>query len=123
MTDPGKPPEAPPEAPVDEPGFWDRLRTVMDEHIGATLGKLFDTGKADVTTADDKPGGDPAPGKDRSDVAAEVKREVEKLRADEAAQQAKASDRDRITALEQKLAKAAENPPEEFRKITEWMWR
>lgn len=109
-------------APDAEPGFWDKLTKVIDEHVGATLGKLFDTGKADVKDGAEA-GGDPAPGRDRSDVAAEVKREVAKLREAEAKEAEKQSVAERIAALEEKLKKAAENPPEELRPITEWMWR
>ena len=104
-----------------EPGFWDKLTTVMDEHMGKVLGKLFEGGKADVSEG--KTGGDPAPGRDRSDVSAEVKREVQKLRDDEAKQAEQRSLSERISELEKKLEKAAENPPEEFRRVTEWMWR
>lgn len=110
-----------PEPETTEPGFWDKLTTVMDDHMSKVLGKLFDGGKADV--AEGKPGGDPARGRDRSDVAAEVKREVEKLRADEAEQAKKVSLEQRIAELEKQLKSAFENPPEEFRWITEKMWR
>lgn len=110
-----------PDPPAAEPGFWDKLTTVMDEHMSKTLGKLFDGGKADV--AEGKPGGDPAPGRDRSDVTAAVKAEVQKLRDAEQKEAESRSLAERVRELEEKLKKAAENPPEEFRKITEWMWR
>lgn len=104
--------------PVEaKPGLIETVRTVIADE----LGKLFDSGKADV--AEGKPGGDPAPGRDRSDVGAEVRREVAKLRDAEQKEQEQRSLADRVKELEEKLAKAAENPPEEFRKITEWMWR
>ena len=120
-TEPEKPPESAPDPPEGEPGFWDKLRSLMDERIGDSLGKLFDSGKADVK--DGQAGGDPAPGKGREDVAAEVKREVQKLRDAEARDAADRSLADRVRELEEKLKKAAENPPEEFRRVTEWMWR
>jgi uncharacterized membrane protein (UPF0182 family) len=116
MSEPTTPPEGTPESEPDKPGLVDTIR----DEISKALGALFDSGKADV--ADGK-GGDPAKAGDRSDVAAEVKREVAKLRDAEAAEAEKRSLAERVRELEDKLAKAAENPPEEFRRVTEWMWR
>lgn len=111
-------PPTPPEPESEpKPGLIETVRSVIADE----LGKLFDSGKADVTEG--KPGGDPARGRDRSDVAADVKREVEKLRADEAEQAKKVSLEQRIAELEKQLKSAFENPPEEFRWITEKMWR
>lgn len=116
-TEPEKPPEAPPEPESDKTGI---IQTIRDE-IASTLGKLFETGKADVK--DGEAGGDPAPGKGREDVASEVKREVAKLRADEQKQAEQKSMAERIAELEAAIKKGAESVPEEFRWITEKMWR
>ena len=112
-TEPEKPPE--PEAEPDA-GMIQKIR----DEISSALGKLFDTGKADVR---DDAGGDPAPGKGRDDVAAEVKREVAKLRDAEAKADAERSLAERVAELEKLLKKATEEVPEEFRWITEKMWR
>lgn len=115
-TEPEKPPETTPEP--DEAGIVQKIR----EEIATALGKLFDTGKADVKDGGEA-GGDPAPGKGREDVAAEVKREVAKLREAEQKEAEKKSIAERIAELEAAIKKGAESAPEEFRWITEKMWR
>lgn len=117
-TEPEKPAE-PEIQPDGKPGLIETVRSVIADE----LGKLFASGRADVKDAAEKPAGDPAPGRDRSDVTAAVRAEVAKLREAEAAEAEKKSLAERIKDLEERLAKAAENPPEEFRRITEWMWR
>jgi hypothetical protein len=97
------------------------LATIRNE-ISAALGALFDAGKADVADGGVK-GGDPAPGRDRSDVTATVKAEIAKLKAAEDKASQDKSMAERIAELEATVKKAAESAPEEFRWITEKMWR
>lgn len=113
LTEPVTPPAEPPE------GFWQQL----DQHIADALGSLFDTGKA--TVAEAKPAGDPARRAPDAGVAAEVKAAMaEVLTAEERRRKEEGKDAELEAAKAEnaRLKALTENPPQQLRAITAWMW-
>lgn len=85
--------------------------------IADTLGSLFDSGRAEVTTTPQ-----PAEG-GGSSISAQVAAEVGKLRETERREREAAATTksvgDRLAALETAVT---EKPPKQHRKITSWLW-
>jgi hypothetical protein len=101
-------PEAPPAVPAptsDEPTVKE-LAGKVDQILGILAGN----GRGE-------PEADPEP----PSVKAEVKAELERLRKAEQAKAERDAEKDRLTAVEEKVKKVTEKPPREYRKSTRFM--
>lgn len=97
-------------------------KSTVRQVVAEVLGELFRDGKADVADKDsDKGGGGRGRREDTGDVASQVEAAVKRVRDKDARDKAEREREERLTALEEKLAKP-EKIPAQVRRATRLMW-